>query len=61
MLQGFAQLGIALLDLLEQSHVLDGDDRLISERLEQLDVFLREGADFRAAYRNSPDRNILTQ
>src|SRR5215813_478818 len=35
MLQGFAQLCVALLDLLEQPHVLDGDDCLRSERLKQ--------------------------
>ena len=31
MLQGLAQFCVALLEFLEQAHVLDGDDRLISE------------------------------
>ena len=34
MLQRLAQFRVALLDLLEQPHVLDGDDRLVGEGLE---------------------------
>ena len=45
MLQRLAQFRVALLDLLEQPHVLDGDDGLVREGLEQLNLFLREGAD----------------
>src|SRR5262245_16394612 len=36
MLQGLAQFCVALLDLSEQSHVLNGDDRLRSEGFQQL-------------------------
>jgi len=36
------QVAIAGLQLLEQPHVLDGDDRLIRERLEELDLLVRE-------------------
>ena len=34
MLQGLAQFRVALLDLFEQSHVFDGDHRLVSKGLE---------------------------
>ena len=39
MLQRLTQFCIALLDLFEQPHVLDGDDRLVGEGFEQSDVF----------------------
>src|SRR5262249_62236955 len=61
MLQRLAQFCIALLDLLEQPYILNGDDCLGSEGLEKRDMFLREGTDLRAANRNSADRDILTQ
>ena len=38
MLQRFAQLRIALLQFLEQPHVLDGDDSLVGEGRDQLDL-----------------------
>ena len=38
MLQGFAQFCVALLEFLEQPHVLDGDHRLVGEGLKQLDL-----------------------
>src|SRR5688572_20373114 len=59
MLQSFAQFCIALLDLLEQTHVLDGDDRLVGESLEKGNLLLSEGFDFRAANSNGADRNAL--
>ena len=34
MLQGLAQFCVALLEFLEQPHVLDGDDRLVGEGFE---------------------------
>ena len=42
LLQRLGQVGIALLQLLEQPHVLDGDDRLVGERLDQRDLLVRE-------------------
>src|SRR5262249_40354700 len=42
MLQSLAQFRVALLDLLEQSHVLDRDDRLVGEGFDQLDLRRRE-------------------
>ena len=48
MLQGLAQFCVALLDLLEQPHVLDGDDGLVGKGLEKCDLFLRKGTDLRS-------------
>src|SRR5262249_12956893 len=39
MLQGLAQLCVALLDLFEQSHVLNSDHCLVRKRFEKRDVF----------------------
>ena len=52
MLQRLAQFCVALLDLLEQPHVLDGDHGLIGEGFEQRDLFVGERADLRAANMN---------
>ena len=60
MLQGLAQFCIALLDLLEQPHVLDGDYGLIGEGFEQCDLLFCERADLHAADMNRADRNSLT-
>src|SRR5262245_9485516 len=43
MLQGLAKLRVALLDLLEQSYVLNSNYGLGSESFEERDMFLREG------------------
>src|SRR4029077_15763695 len=58
MLQGLAQLFIALLQLFEQPHVLDGDHRLIGESFQESNLFFGERTDFSSpdvdsAYRNS--------
>ena len=42
LLQRLAELRGARLDLFEQAHVLDGDDRLVGKGLHQLDLPLRE-------------------
>ncbi len=39
------QIAIAILQLLKESRVLDGDDSLVSERLEQGDLLVRERLD----------------
>src|SRR5262249_22064226 len=43
MLQGLAQFCVALLDLLEQSHVLYSDDGLVSKCFQQFDLRRTEG------------------
>src|SRR5262245_53106814 len=59
MLQGLAQFRVALLDLLEQSHVLDRDDRLVGEGFEELDLLFREGADYSTTNDDDADRLVL--
>src|SRR5215813_949977 len=59
--QGLAQLGIALLDLLEQSYILDGDDGLVRECLEKSDLFVAERPDFCAANNNGSNSFIFPQ
>ena len=59
MLQGLAQFCVALLEFLEQPHVLDGDHGLIGEGLEELDLLVREGTDLHSANQNHTDRNAL--
>src|SRR5262245_26564106 len=59
MLQSLAQFRVALLDLLEQSHVLDRDDRLVGEGFEELDLLFREGADYSTTNDDDADRLVL--
>jgi hypothetical protein len=61
MLQGLAQFCVALLDLLEQPHVLDGNHSLVGEGLEQRDLLVRERTDFRPTDHDRADRHTLTQ
>ncbi len=42
MLQRLAQFRVALLEFLEQTHVLDGDDSLICESFDQSDLLVGE-------------------
>jgi hypothetical protein len=42
LLERLAEVSRALLQLGEQAHVLDGDDRLIGERLQERDVLVGE-------------------
>ena len=42
LLQRLRQLGIPYLQLVEQAHVLDGDDRLGGEGFQDLDLLVRE-------------------
>ena len=61
MLQGFAQFCVALAEFLEQPHVLDRDDGLISEGLEKLDLLFGERPHFRAPNPDRPDRGFLRE
>src|SRR5262245_30083577 len=49
MLQSFTQLCVALSDLFEQPHVLDGNDRLASESFEQFNMSVRKWTHFDAS------------
>ena len=59
MLQRLAQFRVALLDFLEQAHVLDGDDRLVGEGFEQLDLLVGERPDLQSANDESPRSRYL--
>src|SRR5262245_40610393 len=61
MLQRLAQFRVTLLQFLEQTHVLDGDHGLISERLEQRYLFIGECANLGAANSNNTDRYAFSQ
>src|SRR5262249_27885279 len=49
MLEGFAQLCVALLQFLKQADILDGNDSLVRESFQKRDMFLCKGTDLRAA------------
>src|SRR6266478_101442 len=57
----FLQLARLRLHLLEQPHVLDGDDGLVGEGLQQCDLLVREGFHRRPIHRKCPDGNTLAQ
>src|SRR5262245_36674059 len=61
MLQGLSQFRVALLDLLEQPDVLDGDDCLRSERLKQSYLPLAKWANLLSAHMDCADGNTLAQ
>ena len=50
-----------LFRLIEETHVLDRDHRLVGEGLEQVDLPLREGRGFGSRDGNRPDRCALVQ
>ena len=50
-----------LLQLLEEPGVLDGDHRLVGERLEQADLAVAEGTRLRAPARDGPDHLAIAQ
>ncbi len=54
LLQRVGQVPVPGLELLEQAHVLDGDDRLVGEGLQQLDLLVRERPGLGATRRRSP-------
>ena len=53
-LQGLTEVVIALLKLLKQPRVLDGDDGLVRERLQQRDLLIREWPDLVSENRDAP-------
>src|SRR5262249_28952814 len=61
LLERLGELARARLHLVEQPHVLDGDDGLVGEGLEQLDLLRTEGPRFGAAHHEGPDDDSLAQ
>ena len=47
--QCFGELPVAGIEFVEQADVLDGDDRLASKCLQELDLFIRKRANFGSA------------
>src|SRR5262245_50525573 len=61
MLQGLAQFRIALLDLLEETNILDSDHCLVGKSFEELNMLLGKRANLHPTDHDRPDRNALTQ
>ena len=59
--QRLLQFAGPLLNLLEESHILDGDDRLVGKGLEKLDLLVGEGLGLLAAHHDRPERDPFTQ
>src|SRR5262249_57277032 len=60
MFQGLAQFCVALLDLLEQADVLDGDDGLVGECFEKGYLLVCKRTNFCSANHNRPKRHALS-
>src|SRR5438094_566991 len=60
-LQRLAEGGVSLHKLMEQPHVLDGDHRLVRERLQQGNLIACEGVDLSAVHRDRTDRSSLAE
>jgi len=56
-----SQRAVLLLQLGEQAHILDGDDRLIREGLEERDLHLRKWPGLGARHGDGADRSPLTE
>src|SRR5215467_8500526 len=61
MLQSLAQFRITLLDLLEQSHILDCDHRLVSESRHEFNLFRSKGSNFLPPHYNNPKEHSLPE
>ena len=61
MLQRLAQFSVALLEFLEQPHILDRDDCLVGESLEKGDLLIRERTNLRSTNMNHPNGISLSQ
>jgi len=60
--EGDAQLGLALADLVQEPRIVHRDHRLCGKALQESDLFLRERLDLAAARRDvAKERVVLTQ
>src|SRR5262245_27828597 len=55
------QITVARLKLLEQTHILDRNNRLVGERLEEVDLAFGEATRFAASHPYSPDGPVVTE
>src|SRR5262245_65506634 len=58
---GRCEGAILLLQLREQPHVLDCDDRLVGESLEERDLVVGESAGLAASHRDRPEHILVTE
>ena len=61
LLQGLGEVGVLGLQLGEQPRVLDGDDGLIGEGGDNVDLFVGERADLRPPHEEQSDELVLSQ
>src|SRR5262245_29351712 len=61
MLQGLSQFCVSLLDLLEQSDILDSDDSLVGKGFEQSNLLVRERPDLPSQDQDSANGNAFTK
>src|SRR5262249_8064879 len=61
LLERLGEVPVAILELLEEADVLDGDDRLGGECLEQADLLVRERSNLNPADQDRPDRLALAK
>ena len=61
MFQSFAQFRVALLKLLEQPHIFDGDNCLVSKGLEKRDLLVGKRFDLCAPNYDNSDRDVFTK
>src|SRR5207247_6672621 len=61
LLERLCEVTVTCLQLLEEAHVLDGDDRLVGEGLEEIDLRLGERAGLDPADSNRSDRVAIPQ
>jgi hypothetical protein len=61
MLQGLAQFCVAVLQFLEQSDVLDGDDRLVGEGFDQLDLPFGKRLNYVTPYNDAANWRSFSQ
>jgi hypothetical protein len=59
LLKGFAQIGRALTQFVQQARVLDSNDGLLREIVHKLDLLVREGTDLLAVDRDNADQIIF--
>jgi hypothetical protein len=61
LLQRLGQVTVTSLELLEEPHVLDGDDGLVGERLQEVDLFVGEGRGLQAPGVENTDKLAVTE
>src|SRR5262249_30111564 len=60
LLQGLGEVAVSRLELAQQARVLDGDDRLVGEGRDQLDLLVGEGLDYGSMQGEESDKGVLS-